>query len=437
MSHPQHPEPPQHPRPPHQPQRLEHPDQPRSSAADADRHVVVGVDLSAAGARPGAQRARGPQAPRSFDGRRFAELVRRADLGGVDLVTLDESFLLHPGRGRLTGRLDAAVAAARVAPCTTRVGLVAAVETVHVDAAHVAAAIASADRESAGRVGWQVGLPPTLATSDDAWAQQAAADADAVARHWAGDGRVGAVRLDAEGRHAVEHDGVRFAVRRDADPVAPSPQGRPPVVVRVRTEADLPLAARVADVVRVAVGYRGRAAELRERLHAAAAAAGRDVPPRVLADAYVVLSADRASAQARLELVETLEGPGVAHGALVFAGTAGGFADLVGAWREVGAVDGFVLRPSSLGPDLDAIVDQAMPALEVAGLRREVAPVAATTLRTALGLPAAGGAPTAVAPAPAAPPEAPGRAPRGAARRRPGTAGQVAAGQMAVSSPSR
>jgi alkanesulfonate monooxygenase SsuD/methylene tetrahydromethanopterin reductase-like flavin-dependent oxidoreductase (luciferase family) len=415
MSHPEHPEHPRH---------LEHP---QPSAQDADRHVVVGVDLSASGARPGSQRARGLQSPRSFDGRRFAELVRRADLGGVDLVALDESFLLHPGRARLTGRLDAAVAAARVAPRTTRVGLVAAVETLHVEAAHVAAAIASADRASAGRAGWQVGLPPTLATSDDAWAQRAAADAAAVARHWSGDGRAGAVRLDAEGRHAVEHDGVRFAVRRDADPAAPSPQGRPPVVVRIRTEADLPLAARVADVVRVAVSYRGRAAELRQRLHEAAAAAGRDTPPRVLADAYVVLSTDRASAQERLEMVEALEGPEVAHGALVFAGTAGGLADLVGAWREAGAADGFVLRPSSLGPDLDAIVDHALPALEVAGLRREVAPVAATTLRAVLGLPGVSDPAAGVVPVS----EAPGRPPRRAVRR------PEAAGQMAVSSPRR
>lgn len=420
----------------HQP-HLDHPDQlhHRRHADQTDRHLVVGVDLSAAGARPGSHRARGLQSPRSFDGRRFVDLVRRADAGGVDLVTLDESFLLHPGRSRLTGRLDAAVAAARVAPLTTRVGLVAAVETVHVEAAHVAGAITSVDRESAGRAGWQVGLPPTLVTSDDAWAHRAAADADAVVRHWGTGERDGAVRLDGEGRHAVERDGVRFAVRREADEVAASPQGRPPVVVRVRTEADLPLAARVADVVRVAVAYRGRAAELRERLREAALAAGRLAAPRVLVDAYVVLSTDRESAQARLELVESLEGPEVAHGALVFAGTAGGLADLAGAWRDSGAADGFVLRPSSLGADLDAVVDHALPALEVAGLRREVAPVAATTLRAALGLPAVGGAtgvratgsrvtdtPTGVA----------GRAPRGTARRRP-----EAAGQIAVSSPSR
>lgn len=417
-----------HPKQPKQSKQPKHLEQSPALAANADRHVVVGVDLSASGARPGSHRACGLQSPRPFDGRRFVELVRRADLGGVDLVALDESFLLHPGRGRLTGRLDAAVAAARVAPHTTRVGLLAAVETVHVEAAHVAAAIASADRESAGRAGWQVGLPPTLATSDDVWAHRAAADAAAVARHWAGDGGCGTVRLDAEGRHAVEHDGVRFAVRHGADPVAPPPQGCPPVVVRVRTEADVRLAARAADVVRVAVADRERAAELRERLREAAAAAGRATAPRVLADAYVVLSTDRASAQARLELVEALEGPEVAQGALVFAGTPGGFADLVGEWRETGAVDGFVLRPSSLGPDLDAVVDHALPALEIAGLRREVAPAAATTLRALLGLPVASGATTTVAPASGAP----GRAPRTVARRRP-----EAAGQMAVSSPSR
>src|SRR5687768_5977840 len=88
-----------------------YPPQPTSitSASSSLRPVVLGVDLTSAGARPGAHRARGPLPPRPFDGERFLQLVRTADRGLLDLITLDEDFLLHPGRGQVTARLDTVV----------------------------------------------------------------------------------------------------------------------------------------------------------------------------------------------------------------------------------------------------------------------------------------------------------------------------------------
>lgn len=349
--------------------------------------LVLGVDLTAAGARPGAHRARGVVAARSFDGERFVQLVRTADAGGIDLVTLDEGFLLHPGRRQVTGRLDAAVAAARVAPRTRRTGLVAAVDTAHVDPAHVARAIAQVDQASAGRAGWHVGLPAGAVVQDDAWAAQAAAAAARVVRHWDGRARGdGAVAVDAEGRYRVDHDGVRFAVRSRASDDRPR-QGRPPVVVSVRTEAALALAARTADVVRIAATAPARAIHLRSRLRDAAGAAGRDPDSlRVLTEAYVVLAEDRASAQARLELVEALEGPEISGGLLVVAGTPDDLAETITDWRAAGASDGFLLRPSSLGPDLDAVVERVVPRLARDGLLAPAAP-GPRTLRETLGLP--------------------------------------------------
>ncbi|MFC7880254.1 LLM class flavin-dependent oxidoreductase, partial [Isoptericola sp. NPDC057391] len=386
--------------------------------------LVVGVDLTAAGARPGAHRARGIVQPRSFDAERFVRLVRTADEGGLDLVTLDDGFLLHPGRRQVTGRLDAAVAAARVAPRTTRAGLVAAVDTAHVDPAHVAQAVARIDQASSGRAGWQVGLPAGAVVQDDAWAVQARGVAAQVVRHWDGlatgatGGTAGAVAVDDEGRFRVDHDGIRFAVRRHL-PAAGRPgdehrdagtrQGRPPVVVSVRSEAALQLAARTADVVRVAATAPARAVRLRSRLRDAAEAAGRDPGTlRVLTEAYVVLAEDRASARARLELVEALEGPEVSGGLLVVAGTPDDLAETVVDWRDAGASDGFLLRPSSLGPDLDAVVDGMLPRLVRDGVRAVASPTP-RTLRAILGLPDVGpegagttsAARTVVAPAPA------------------------------------
>ena len=397
--------------------------QPSTPTTSTPSPLVVGVDLTAAGARPGVHRARGIVQPRSFDAERFVSLVRRADDGGLDLVTLDEGFLLHPGRRQVTGRLDAAVAAARVAPHTRRAGLVAAVDTAHVDPAHVAQAVARVDQASSGRAGWQVGLPAGAVVQDDAWAEQARGAAAQVVRHWDGlasgatGDTAGAVTVDDEGRFRVDHDGIRFAVRRhrpaeeqvaDGRRGGGTRQGRPPVVVSVRGEAAIDLAARTADVVRVAATAPARAIRLRARLRDAAEAAGRDPETlRVLTEAYVVLAEDRASAQARLELVEALEGPEISGGLLVVAGTPDDLAETIVDWRAAGASDGFLLRPSSLGPDLDALVDGVLPRLVRDGVRAVASP-APRTLRATLGLPDAGpavgiaaGAGTVVAPAPA------------------------------------
>ena len=61
-----------------------------------------------------------------------------------------------------TTRLDAALVAARLAPRTQGIGLVAAVGTTHTAPAHISTAIATIDQASAGRAGWQVGWSTRL-----------------------------------------------------------------------------------------------------------------------------------------------------------------------------------------------------------------------------------------------------------------------------------
>jgi len=370
---------------------MPYPQQPTSlSSASSHRHVVLGVDLTSAGARPGAHRARGPIPPRPFDGDRFLQLVRTADRGLLDLLTLDEGFLLHPGRGQVTGRLDTVVAAARAARVTTGIGLVAAVDTVHIEAAHAAVALSSVDRASGGRAGWQAVRQTGVPESDETWASRVEPGIHSVGRVWTGRPGTGqgAVELDAEGRFRVDHDGIRFAVRgRPADGATPLAPVRPPVVVRVRTEASATLAGRTADIARIAVTEAAQAVRLRRLVRDAALSAGRDPEDlRVLVEVYVVLAAERAGARARLELVEALEGTAPTGGALVVADTPDELAVLLADWATVGAADGFLLRPSSLSSDLDAITERLVPALQRAGLFRTER--TETTLRGALGLPA-------------------------------------------------
>jgi alkanesulfonate monooxygenase SsuD/methylene tetrahydromethanopterin reductase-like flavin-dependent oxidoreductase (luciferase family) len=157
-------------------------------------------------------------------------------------------------------------------------------------------------------------------------------------------------------------------------------------VVRADTPASLDLAARRADVVRVRAATRDEAIELRSQVRDAAASAGRDPDAlRVLVDAYAVIGDTRASAQARLDLLEDLEGVSWDTDSLTHVGTARDLAVTVEEWAHAGAADGFLLRPSSLSTDLDAIVDGVVPLLQGAGLFRTAYP--GTTLRDTLGLP--------------------------------------------------
>ena len=97
-----------------------------------------------------------------------------------------------------------------------------------------------------------------------------------------------------------------------------------------------------------------------------------------------MIGQDRASAQARLDLLEGLEGITWDTDSLTHVGTARDLAELVEEWSDAGAVDGFTIRPSSLRTDLDALVDRVVPLLQEARVFRSAYP--GSTLRDTLGL---------------------------------------------------
>lgn len=363
--------------------------------------VHLGVDLTDAGAHPAAWRTVGSQAQRLFDAKRLVELVATAERGLLDLVTLNDAFSLQPGRAGVRGRLDAALVAARLAPRSSGIGLVPTVTTTHTEPFHVSKALATIDHVSGGRAGWQVGWSTSPAEAaafgrkDPQDEPDAIAEADEVVEvvtrlwdSWEDDAEIRDVAtgrfVDREKLHHVDHEGIRFAVKGPSITPRP-PQGQPPVVVRVTSPEAADLAARRADVARVRAADRDEAVAVREELRAAAADAGRDPDElRVLVDAYVVVGDDRASAQARLDLLEDLEGVSWDTDSLTHVGTARDLAATVEDWYLAGAADGFLLRPSSLSTDLDAVVDRAVPLLRRAGIFRTEYP--GTTLRDTLGL---------------------------------------------------
>jgi alkanesulfonate monooxygenase SsuD/methylene tetrahydromethanopterin reductase-like flavin-dependent oxidoreductase (luciferase family) len=338
----------------------------------AARRAYLGVDLTAVGARPGVHGALGAVAARAFDGERLARLVHRADRGRLDLVVLGDGLLLHPGRRQVAGRLDAAVAAARVAPLARTAALVAGVPHHQVDAGHLAGAIRGVQGAAGGPAGWQVsGAAEQDAADDSAWAVRAEEAVLAVLAAWAA-ADPAAVRRDDEGRFRVDHDGIRFAVRgRTAPAVAPGrPATRPLVVVPVAGPAGEALAGRFADVARLTAPDLDAAAAARARVRAAAVAAGRAPDAvRVLLDVDVALADDRGAATARLDLVRSVEQPDLGVAGAVVAGTGDDLATILSAAVRDGAVDGFVVRPTSPEADLAALVDRAVPALQQSGAR--------------------------------------------------------------------
>ena len=345
------------------------------------RHAHLGIDLSDTGAHAAAWRDHGSQGQRLFDAARLLELVAVAQRGALDFVVFDDDFALHPSRNTaLQGRLDAALVAARLAPRTSGIGLVPTVGTAHTDPAHVAKAIATIDHASHGRAGWQVGGDGRIDDVPTPGPRSACAGeaVEVVGRHWDRWDETAPARP-----RFVAHDGVHFAPKPTTAAGRP-PQGRPPVVVRADAGAALDLAGRHADVVRVRATGPDQAAQARLRVLAAVAAAGRDPRDvRVLVDVHLVVGPDRASAQARHEMLAELEG--VDDGTLSFVGTTAGFVELVSTWVDDEIADGFVVRPSSVHTDLPALVDGVVPLLRAADRFRAGYP--GTTLRDTLGLP--------------------------------------------------
>ncbi|PJI93819.1 LLM class flavin-dependent oxidoreductase [Luteimicrobium subarcticum] len=376
------------------------------------RTLHLGVDLTDAGAHPGAWRAGGSRPPRPFDPARLVDLVATAATGLLDFALFEDSFALQPRRGAsYQGRLDAALVAARLAPRSHGIALVPAVDVTHTEPFHVAKAIQTIDHVSEGRAAWQVAWstsPETAAAfgrrtaPDVVEALTEAEDAIEVAGRlwdsWEDDAEIRDVAthryVDRDKLHYVDFEGVRFAVKGPS--ITPrSPQGRPPVVVVVDSPLSLDLAARRADVARVRVEDVDEAVQVRRTLRDTATDAGRRPDElRVLVDVVTVVGEDLRSAQERLDLLTELAAidaePGAApvagpfDGSLTHVGTALDLADLVAAWSAAGAADGFTIRPASLATDLAAVVHGTVPALQARGLFRTAYP--GTTFRDTLGL---------------------------------------------------
>ncbi|MEV5003307.1 LLM class flavin-dependent oxidoreductase [Nocardioides sp. LML1-1-1.1] len=381
----------------------------------------LAVALEGAGWHPAAWREPNARPADLFTAGYWTDLVREAEAGLVDLVTLEDGFAVQTdepfGRtdddrtDRVRGRLDAVLVASRVAPLTTHVGLVPTAVVTHTEPFHLAKAIATLDHVSGGRAGVRVQVAPRpreaallgrrtfpdLGYDDlgtpageelvrESFAE--AADYVEVLRRlwdsWEDDAEIRDVAtgrfIDRDKLHYIDFEGRWFDVKGPSITPRP-PQGQPVVAALAHRTEPYRLVGGSTDLGFVTPHATGDIAPVLAEI--SAADTGRDEPVRVLGDLVVVLDESEQAAVDRLGRLDTVAGEAYRSDALVFTGTAAGLADLVAEWYDAGLA-GVRLRPAVLPDDLESITRRVVPELQARGLF----PTSydAATLRGLLGL---------------------------------------------------
>ncbi|MEZ0491983.1 LLM class flavin-dependent oxidoreductase [Kineococcus sp. TBRC 1896] len=342
------------------------------------------VELDGAGRHPAAWRLPGACPGDLFTAAHWRRLAATVEAADLDLLVVPDAYRLQSaGERDQRGRLDAVAVAAHLAPLTRRTGLVPVVTATHTEPFHTQKAIATLDLTSRGRAGWQVEVSTTpaeadlfgrkpVAPADELW-REAAETVDVARRLWDSWEDDAVVRDLATGRyvdrdklHPVDFAGGFFTVKGPS--ITPrSPQGQPLVVVPVRDEPSLALAAAQADVARLETASPERAAAWAARLPDAT----------VLLDVEILLrrgAGEAAGVAAQLDAWS----PGHAPRTLRHVGTPDTFRGLVQALPA--GVDGVAAVPLDLPGSLDVLTAEVLPRLP-----RPV--VRGTTLRERFGLP--------------------------------------------------
>ncbi|HLU54086.1 MAG TPA: LLM class flavin-dependent oxidoreductase [Pseudonocardia sp.] len=387
-------------------------------------HLHLAVALDGAGWHPAAWREPAARPSELFSPRYWADLVRTAERGLLDLVTVEDTFGIQTHRlgvpddrvDQVRGRLDALLVASYLAPLTSRIGLVPTVTTTHTEPFHVSKGLATLDHTSRGRAGWQArvsgsaadaalvgrrtisGYDERIVAADELPAElrdlfaEAEDVIDVVRRlwdSWEDDAEIRDVAtrrfIDRSKVHHVNFEGRFFSVRGPSITPRP-PQGQPVVSVLAHRREPYELAARAADLVFVTPTAKRGAEEVLGDVTRAVADVGRTGEPlHVYADVVVALDGPGESGADRLRRLDDLAGEPYTCDTTVFAGSAGELADLLASWQALG-FRGVRLRPAALPDDLDRIVADLVPELQRRGLHRTSYPEA-SSLRGLLGLP--------------------------------------------------
>lgn len=308
----------------------------------------LAVALDGAGWHPAARLASDATLRDLGSDAHWTELLVEAEYGKLDFVTFEDSL---------------AQIAARLAPLTSRIGLVPMVTSTNPEPSEISTAIATLDQVSSGRAGWQPridGTRETVQILDDVLL----------------DGGTDVI-LDAATQ-------VVTTVRRLWDEANPA-QGQPVVVALAHSVLGYRFAACSADVILVTPTDENDARRIVAEVRAEESEAGRTSPPlRIFADLSVFLDDTESAAVARKARLDDLSGDEYFSDAAVFVGTPTQLMRRLQVWQRAG-IEGFRLRPGELPHDLRAITRGLVPALqENDAFRRGYE---ARNLRALLGMP--------------------------------------------------
>jgi len=383
-------------------------------------HLAVALD--GAGWHPAAWREKEARPAELLTAPYWTDLVQEAERGLLDFVTIEDSLGLQSSHfdgpdtrtDQVRGRLDAVLIAARVAPLTSRIGLVPTATVTHTEPFHISKAVATLDFVSSGRAGWRAQLslpsqdshfgrrqsprfrradfdkPEVLAAMVDRFDE--AADFVEVVRRlwdsWEDDAEIRDVAtgrfIDREKLHYIDFEGRWFNVRGPSIVPRP-PQGQPLVTALAHAPVVYRFGARSADVVYVTPHDVSDVRAITGQIRAETEAAGRaGETVHVFGDLVVFLDQTAAAARERRSRLDEVAGKAYASDALIYVGTPDDLATLLQEWQEAG-LSGFRLRPATIPQDLEAITRGLVPELQHRGVFRTS--YEASTLRGLLGLP--------------------------------------------------
>ena len=364
------------------------------------RALHLAVALDGTGWHPASWREDEARPSELFTARYWTDLVSEAEGGLLDFVTLEDSMGLQSSlydglddhTDQVRGRLDAVLIAARVAPLTTRIGLVPTATVSHTEPFHVSKSIATLDFVSNGRAGWRAQLSrsyenslfgrreiPAFRVEDSTKPEvqeviaerfDEAADFVEVVRRlwdsWEDNAEIRDVAtgrfIDRERLHYIDFEGRWFSVRGPSIVPRP-PQGQPLVTVLAHATIPYRLGARSADVVYVTPRSAADAQSIEQEVRREQEVAGRaDETVHVFGDLVVFLDETSTAAADRKARLDDRSGYEYKSDALIFTGTPIELADRLLEFQAAG-LTGFRLRPGAIPHDLQAITRALVPEL--------------------------------------------------------------------------
>jgi N-acetyl-S-(2-succino)cysteine monooxygenase len=229
------------------------------------RQLHFNLHLSPGGHHLGSWRRGRYDASRHDDIQIDIELVRLAERGKFDSVFIpDAPMLMHDAKYRVPYN-EPLMELSALASATSHIGLIATVSTTYFEPFNLARQMASLDRISRGRAGWNIVTTAFTAAGrnfgdkvlpdHDGRYRDAEEFVEIVLGLWDGweedaivaDAEAG-VFVDTDKVHAINHEGNKFSVAGPLN-VPPSPQRRPVLVQAGHSEVGRDFGARYGEVI--------------------------------------------------------------------------------------------------------------------------------------------------------------------------------------------